>query len=268
MEAVLKATSGTIRSPSMTLHRFYIPPEIWNPDDLQLNESESRHAAEVLRLRPGDAVAVFNGLGTEIHARIQTLGKRSASLVAGEVLNVPLPSVQVLLAQAIPKGKNMDLVLQKAAELGASGIFPLITDRTVVRPPPEEAEEKRDKWQRIVIEACKQCGQNHLPAVHSPQSFSHFLTNLPVTSLRLIAAITPEAAPLHAILPTTAETPRSALILIGPEGDFTPAELHEALKGGFLPVSLGPIILRTETAALAALTLTRYELERRLVQPA
>jgi 16S rRNA (uracil1498-N3)-methyltransferase len=238
----------------MTLHRFYIPPEDWNPDHLELEEAESRHASEVLRLREGDLVSVFNGEGMEIHARLARQAKRSTLLTA--------ESDHPTLAQAIPKGKNMDLVLQKATELGATGILPILTERTVVRLDAAEAADKQDKWQRLVIEACKQCGQNHLPQVHLPQSFESFLTHLPQAELRLIAALTPEARPLHALLPAPSPRPASALLLIGPEGDFTPAELAAALAHGFLPLSLGPLILRTETAALAALSITAYELDR------
>ncbi|MES2468414.1 MAG: 16S rRNA (uracil(1498)-N(3))-methyltransferase [Verrucomicrobiota bacterium] len=246
----------------MTLHRFYIAPEDWNPDHLVLEEAESRHASEVLRLREGDLVSVFNGQGMEIHARLARQAKRSTLLTAESHHPTTPPAIPLLLAQAIPKGKNMDLVLQKATELGATGILPILTERTVVRLDAAEAADKQDKWQRLVIEACKQCGQNHLPRVHLPQCFESFLTHLPEAELRLIAALAPEARPLHGLLPATSTRPASALLVIGPEGDFTPAELSAAVASGFLPLSLGPLILRTETAALAALSITAYELGR------
>ena len=246
----------------MTLHRFYIEPDRWDPARLILDEAESRHASEVLRLREDDLVSVFNGEGDEIHARITQQGKRSTTLAAESHRCHPAPAVRIGLAQAVPKGKNMDLVLQKATELGAARIFPLLTERTVVKLDAAEAADKQEKWQRMVIEACKQCGQNHLPQVHLPQSFESFLTDLPQAELRLIAALTPEARPLHAWLPDPSSRPASALLLIGPEGDFTPVELAAALASGFLPLTLGPLILRTETAALAALTITAYELDR------
>lgn len=248
----------------MTLHRFYIPPDRWNPEDLALDEAESRHASEVLRLREGEKISVFDGRGQEIHARIAALSKRACRLQAETVLPRAAAPVELLLAQAIPKGKNMDLVLQKATELGASGIFPLLTERTVVRLDAAEAADKQEKWQRIVIEACKQCGQNHLPTVHAPATLAHFLTNLPDGApLRLIAALTPDAQPLHRLLEDRPGVPGGAVILIGPEGDFTLAELNAAALMKFLPLSLGSIILRTETAAMAALTITSYELARR-----
>ena len=246
----------------MNLHRFYIGPAVWDPARLVLDEAESRHASEVLRLRVGDLVSVFNGGGDEIHARISQQTRRSTVLSPESVQHTPARPVQLLLAQAIPKGRNMDLVLQKAAELGATGIFPLLTERTVVRLDPAEAADKQDKWQRIVIEACKQCGQNHLPKVHSPQTIGVFLAGAPAPELRLIAALTPEARPLREILPAFPVRPSSAMILIGPEGDFTPAEVAAATTAGFLPLSLGSIVLRTETAAVYSLSILGHELFR------
>ena len=246
----------------MTLHRFYIDPAQWDPAHPVLDEAESRHASEVLRLREGGLISVFNGEGDEIHARIFQQGKRSTLLTAESHHHHPAPAVRIWLAQAIPKGKNMDLVLQKATELGAAGIFPLLTERTVVKLDAAEATDKQEKWQRMVIEACKQCGQNHLPTVHLPQSIGSFLRHVPEAGLRLIAALTPEARPLHEILRSLPDRPRSALILIGPEGDFTPGEVSEAEAAGCLPLSLGPLILRTETAAMHALGITSYELSR------
>ncbi|RYD35539.1 MAG: 16S rRNA (uracil(1498)-N(3))-methyltransferase [Verrucomicrobiaceae bacterium] len=255
----------------MTLHRFYIPPAQWNPSAPVLDEAESRHAAEVLRLKPGDAVSVFNGEGIQAEARISRLGKREVALEITETRSTAPPAARLLLAQAVPKGKNMDLVMQKATELGASGLIPLITERTVVRLSPEEAADKQEKWQRIVIEACKQCGQNFLPQVHRPAGLETFLSSIPSTDLRLVAAIEPGAKSLKTILsdwsnahaPAAAgpdARPSSALVLIGPEGDFTPAELAKIKAAGCQPLTLGPIILRTETAAIYTLSVLAHEL--------
>ncbi len=246
----------------MTLHRFYLDPAAWDPAHLVLDEAESRHASEVLRLREGDLVSVFNGMGDEIHARISQQGKRHTGLTAETHYHHPAPSARLLLAQAIPKGKNMDLVLQKATELGATAIFPLLTERTVVRLDPDEAADKQEKWQRLVIEACKQCGQNHLPMVHLPQAIGPFLQNLPEAGLRLVAALTPHARLLPKILGPLTARPASALVLIGPEGDFTPAETDAAMAAGCQALSLGPLILRTETAAVYALSILRHELSK------
>ena len=247
----------------MTLHRFYMPPGQWNAGHPVLDEAGSHHAAQVLRLREGNVISLFNGQGSEVHARITQIKKRTVLLESGEVLHRPPPLARLTLAQAIPKGKNLDLVLQKATELGASEIIPLITDRTVARPDATETADKQEKWQRIAIEACKQCGQNYLPLVHPPTSFSAFLQSIPPTQLPLIAALEPAARPLQDILASCMERPASALVLIGPEGDFTAGEIAAAKSAGFLPLSLGPIILRTETAAVYCLSILGHELFRR-----
>lgn len=253
----------------MTLHRFYIPPASWNPAGLSLDEAESRHATEVLRLRVGDSVSVFNGEGLQAEAVISRIAKREVALEPGELKRTAAPAARLLLAQAVPKGKNMDLVLQKATELGVSGIIPLISERTVVRLSVAEAADKQEKWQRIVIEACKQCGQNFLPAVSRPVALETFLASLPPVDLPLIAAIESGARSLKSILrdwragksgEAAPPLPSSALILIGPEGDFTPAELAQAKSAGCQPLTLGPIILRTETAAIYTLSILAHEL--------
>jgi 16S rRNA (uracil1498-N3)-methyltransferase len=250
----------------MTIHRFYIPPSQWNPDHLVLDESESHHCVDVLRLRQGDRVVAFNGCGTEVTAEITLLSKREVGLHPLLTHTSPRPAAQVTLAQAIPKGKNMDLVIQKAAELGAAEIVPLISERTVVRLAAGEAADKQEKWQRIAIEACKQCGQNHLPQVQPPLPLDRFFARRPSHDLLLIAAIEPGARRLKELLTEWGalhpgkDRPASVLVLIGPEGDFTPSEVGLAKSHGCLPLSLGPIILRTETAAIYTLSTLAHEL--------
>ncbi len=250
----------------MAIHRFYIPPSHWNPDHLALDEAESHHCVDVLRLRQGDRVVVFNGLGTEVTAEITLLTKREVGLNPLMTQSTAPPAARVTLAQAVPKGKNMDLVIQKAAELGAAEIVPLISERTVVRLDAGEVADKQEKWQRIAIEACKQCGQNHLPQVRTPVPLDRFFQNRPSQELLLIGAIEPGARRLKEILAEwtvlhpAKDRPSSVLVLIGPEGDFTPCEMGLAKSSGCLPLSLGPIILRTETAAIYTLSTLAHEL--------
>jgi len=250
----------------MAIHRFYIPPARWDPDHLALDEAESHHCTDVLRLREGNRVVVFNGTGTEVTAEITLLTKREVGLRPLFTHTTPRPGAAVTLAQAIPKGKNMDLVIQKAAELGASEIVPLISERTVVRLDAAEAADKQEKWQRVAIEACKQCGQNHLPQVHSPVTLDRFFFRRPARDLMIIAAIEPGARRLKELLAEWAVLhpgklkPASVLVLIGPEGDFTPSETGLAKSQGCQPMSLGPIILRTETAAIYSLSTLAHEL--------
>jgi 16S rRNA (uracil1498-N3)-methyltransferase len=247
------------------VHRFYIPPAAWNPDDLRLDEAESHHCLNVLRLQPGDKVVVFDGRGVEATAQVlPESDKRQVRLRAGQTIKTPPLPCRITLAQAIPKGKNMDLIIQKATELGASAIAPLVSERTVARVDDEgDAAAKQAKWQGIVIEAAKQCGQNWLPTVAKPQTPKQFFAGAGKSfDLMLIASLQSGARHLRAWLEEfpPGKTPANALILVGPEGDFTPAEISLALSAGCHPITLGPIVLRTETAAIYCLSVLSYEL--------
>jgi 16S rRNA (uracil1498-N3)-methyltransferase len=246
------------------MHRFYISPENWNPDALSLSGPESHHARDVLRMKRGDRAVLFNGRGREITAEIVDLAGDEVRLRRLQETETPPLRCRVTLGQAIPKGKNMDLIVQKAVEIGAAEIAPLISARTIVDLGPKEAEQKKKKWQQIAIEAAKQCGQNWLPQVHAPRKLKDFFSHAGSFDLRLIGSLQPDAIHLKKILADYADQnrdrPRDVLMLVGPEGDFTPAELGLAKTNGCLPITLGPIILRVETAAIYCLSVLSYEL--------
>ncbi len=248
------------------MHRFYISPENWNAGALTLAGPEAHHARDVLRMRAGDKLVLFNGEGREITAEIADLSGdeiRLRKLHDAETL--PL-QCRIVLGQAIPKGKNMELIMQKAVEIGAAEIAPIISDRTVVQTDSESAAQKQSKWQQVAIEAAKQCGQNWLPRVHTPRKLAELFSMAWEESfeLRLIGSLQPDAQHLKRILADYSREhkhlPRSVLMLIGPEGDFTPAELSLARRHGCQPITLGPIILRVETAAIYCLSILSYEL--------
>jgi 16S rRNA (uracil1498-N3)-methyltransferase len=266
-----------------------------------LTGTEAHHARNVLRLQPGDRVVLFDGRGREATAEITALDSTGLQLhILQEAVTAPLPA-RLTLAQAIPKGKNMDLIVQKSVEIGAAEIFPLISARTVVHLDPESAAQKQAKWQTVALEAAKQCGQNWLPQIHFPRSPDDFFREIesvispfgaeadissgnrndgtataphrtlrsPPTplqfDLRLVGSLQPGARHLKNILADYAETyngkrPATVLMLIGPEGDFTPAEIALARSHGCTPLTLGPIILRVETAAIYCLSILSYEL--------
>ncbi len=234
---------------------------------LRLDAAESHHCLGVLRLQVGDKVVVFNGQGQEATAQITADGTRHEVhlTVLHQARSAPLPC-RITLAQAVPKGKNMDLIVQKATELGAAAIAPLLSERTVTRlEGDEDAAAKQKKWQTVAIEAAKQCGQNWLPTVAAPRGLKEFLAERPAFDLLLIASLQPEARHLRPILEEytgshDGQRPASALILVGPEGDFTPAEISLAKSFGCRPITLGPIVLRTETAAIYCLSVLSYEL--------
>ena len=247
------------------MHRFYIPAERWNSEALVLSEAESHHCLTVLRLGEGDKVVAFDGRGSELSTSIESAAKGAVRLAPGPVQKSPELRARIALGQAVPKGKNMDLIIEKATELGVAEIHPLLSERTVIKLDPEEKSRKREKWQRIAIEACKQSGQNFLPSVSEPQTPEHFFAGgrLPY-ELLVIASLQPGSRHLKTILAEHEEhvggRPASALVLIGPEGDYTPAEVNLAQNGGCLPMTLGPIVLRTETAAIYSLSVLAYEL--------
>ena len=243
--------------------RFYIPPHAWNPDKLALDDGETHHALGVLRMQAGARATVFNGLGAEATVELARVEKGRVVLQKiSEGKTAPL-ACEIVLGQAIPKGKNMDLIVEKAVELGAAAIVPLMSERTIVRADAGEALGKREKWQRTAVEAAKQCGQNWLPRVHTPVTPKDFFAAGERFDLMLIASLQPDARPIKEVLAEAgAGRPRRVLILVGPEGDFTPAEVGLAKSHGCRPVTLGPIILRTETAAIYCLSVLGHELFR------
>ncbi len=244
--------------------RFYIPPERWNSERLELGEEEAHHALHVLRMKAGDRAVVFNGRGTHATVEIAAANKRSVELKALQIVEAAPQRCRITLGQAIPKGKNMDLIVQKATELGAAAIVPLLSERTVIQYEAGEGAKKRGKWQEVAIEAAKQCGQNWLPEIHLPQSPKDFFQGNPKFDLMLIASLQPDSLHFKKVLEEyiagQKKKPAKVLILVGPEGDFTPAEISLAKSGGCRPITLGPIVLRTETAAIYCLSILGYEL--------
>src|SRR5436853_3003719 len=182
------------------MHRFYIAPEHWNPDALKLSESEAHHARDVLRMKRGDRAVLFNGRGREITAEIVDLAGDEIRLRRLQETETPPLRCRITLGQAIPKGKNMDLIVQKAVEIGAAEIAPLISERTIVDLDAKEAEQKQAKWQQIAIEAAKQCGQNWLPTIQTPRKLRDFFTNQSSHDLRLIGSLQPDAIHLKQVL--------------------------------------------------------------------
>jgi 16S rRNA (uracil1498-N3)-methyltransferase len=246
------------------MHRFYIASEQWQPDALVLTGSEAHHCRNVLRLEPTDKVVVFNGEGREITAEILPGDTADIHLRKLHDAQTPQLRCRITLGQAIPKGKNMDLIVQKAVEIGAAEIAPILSDRTVVRLDEESAASKQAKWQTVAIEAAKQCGQNWLPQVQTPQTLTQFFKEHRRFDLQLIGSLQSDAVHLKKILEQFSaehgDRPRNVLMLVGPEGDFTPAELSLARSQGCRPITLGPIVLRVETASIYCLSILSYEL--------
>lgn len=236
--------------------RFFLPPAAWSANP-SLTGEEARHCAQVLRAAPGDMVEVFDGHGRRAQARVARVARDRVELELGAAVCAPAGGPQVVLWQAVPKGKTMDLVVQKAVELGAAAVQPVLTTHTVVRLDEDDGPRKAEKWQRVALEACKQCGQDVLPFVHQPESLERAIASAPRAALRLIASLAPGSLPMRDCLPDA--PPASVDVLIGPEGDFTQAETELALAAGFVPVSLGHTVLRAETAAFFCLAALRFQ---------
>lgn len=243
------------------MHRCYCPNASLS-GRLTLEGEEAHHALRVMRMRPGELCEVFDGKGNAAVAKLLSAQGSRMELDVQRPLP-PLPRVaDITLALAIPKGSHMELIVQKAVEMGVSRLIPLVTERTIVRLKAGEGSHKADKWRRTALEACKQCGVNQLPTVEDPCSYKDFLRRSDLSDLRLQCAIVPHARPLRTLLERGRDAGQQAVtLLIGPEGDFTPTEYEQAEQAGFAPASLGPIILRVETAVFMAVAAARYALD-------
>ena len=235
------------------MHRFYADAASVTPGaEVALSPEESRHLTQVLRLKAGDPAQLICG-GRRWQAEVARADANRAVLRAGTLLPATEPALRVTLFQGLPKGDKMELIIQKAVELGVSGIVPVAMQRSVVRLSAADGEKKRERWQRIAREACKQSGRSEEPAVALPCPLSRLAGLLSDHDAVLVPweeADNLSLTGFHAQHPQA----RSIALIIGPEGGIDPAEIALLRESGALPVTLGPRILRTETAGLAALS--------------
>ena len=241
------------------MKRYYSP----SLDRGLLDAEQSHHCVQVMRQAVGDLFAVFDGQGVEAKARITEIARDQVKFQILAKASSPRATHPVWLAQALTKPKSMDMIFQKATELGVSELAPLQSDHSVAQIDDEKADAKVEKWKKLTIEAAKQCGQNWLPVVHPPAAPKDFIAGIPKGAVKLIASLQTEAKPLKSVLREQLQGLKPGapiVIMIGPEGDFTPAEIGQARAAGFAPVSLGKIILRAETAAFFVLSAIAYEL--------
>jgi 16S rRNA (uracil1498-N3)-methyltransferase len=234
------------------LIRIYFSGELQAGRQCVLPLPQAHHAVRVLRLKAGDTVVLFNGDGAEYAAVIVDAGRDRLALDVTARAAVDRESLlAVTLAQAVSGGERMDYTVQKAVELGAAVIQPLIAERSVVRLQGERAAKRAEHWQAVVVASCEQCGRNRLPRVLPLLPIDAYLAGQAARrdgELRLM--LSPRSTRgLHDL-----ERPAGAIVLLaGPEGGFSPPEEHAAERAGFVPARLGPRVLRTETAAIAAL---------------
>ena len=235
-------------------------PRIYHPETLQpgqalaLTPEGARHV-QVLRLQPGDALTLFGdpAAGGEWAATVLRMGRSSVEVQVGAHHAVDrAPARAVHLAVGMPANERMDWLVEKATELGVASIQPLMTERTVLRLKGERADKKQAHWQAVAVSACEQCGGNRVPVVHPVRTLDDWLRQAPPAAggWRGVLSLADGSQPLRAVVPA-GEAP--VWLVHGPEGGLSPAEEHVLLAQGFQPVTLGPRVLRAETAAIAAL---------------
>lgn len=232
--------------------RLFVSGPLINGEVRDIGGDGARYLGRVLRARIGDRLTVFNGQGDEHEATIRQIGKDIVTLEIGERRHPETESpLTVHLAQGISRGERMDFVVQKATELGVTRITPVLTEYGMVRLDSRRADKRRKHWEQVAVSACEQCGRTRLPLIDAPIALKEWLGQKPaeVDVDLILKPGAPES--LAAIAPT----PTKACVLIGPEGGFSDTEYEDARVAGFHAVSLGPRILRTETAAIAAVAL-------------
>ncbi len=232
--------------------RLYIGGRYGPGSDLGLDADRARYLTRVLRLRVGDALFVFNGDGDEFRATMLRAGKSNATLRIDERTDARTESdLRVHLVQGISRGERMDFVVQKATELGVKRITPVLTEYGVVKLDAGRALKRRDHWQKVAASACEQSGRVRLPLVDAPVTLKEWFGAAPANVDSQLILKPGAELPLTAV----AAPPTKVCLLIGPEGGFSDNEYEDADVAGFRPVAIGPRILRTETAAVAAIAI-------------
>ncbi len=245
--------------------RSFCQPTELEPERIRLNKDESHHLISVNRARKGDTIIAFDGNGNEWECICTEADRDAAVLEVQTHQKTSRAPFSITLAQALPKGKTMDVIIRKATEIGTTHILPLQSERTQVHFKGEREDAKLEKWKTSAIEAAKQCGNPFLPQIHPIQSVSELITKTDVSyDLKLIGSLYPEARSLKKVLDQHRSDhqspPKNVIWMIGPEGDFSPEEMQQALHAGFKPITMGPLVLRSETAATYALSVLSYEL--------
>ena len=234
---------------ALRLTRLYVPGPLAAAGEVQLPESAAAHVSRVLRLRPGDPLLLFDGSGADFRAELATAGgSRARVRVLEQVPGLAESPLRVTLVQAVSRGERMDWTLQKATELGVRRIRPVFSTRSVVRLDGGQAERRLRHWEAVVASACEQCGRSVLPVVEPPVDLARHLAEPPGAAARLLLGPrSPDTLAARAAGLADVE------LLIGPEGGLDEAETGAALAAGYSAVRLGPRVLRTETAGIAAL---------------
>ncbi len=245
------------------MHRVFIDPTLATSDVIDLSERESHHLARVLRVREGEIVEGLDGCGHRVLAKVDTITKNSVTLRVQKFQKCEAMVPKISLFQAIPKGKNMEWIVEKATELGIYQIIPILSERTEVRPDKEARGRKVKKWVATAIDSIKQCGSPWLPLITEPLDISSALAISSGIDLSMVATFAKDARHPRLLMDEFAriqgKRPQAMAVWIGPEGDFTDPELTLIRRSGVHPITLGSLVLRAETAAIYSLSVLRYE---------
>ena len=234
----------------MSISRIFQPISLQEGRTIDLDESASHHLGRVLRAKIGDKLIIFNGEGGEFEAVITQIDKKKVTTKIENFIPREAESpLKLTLAQGISRGEKMDYTIQKAVELGVERIIPLFTERGTVKLDADRKEKRQQHWQSIVVSACEQSGRNKVPEVIPPQNFLNWLPTIQADYCFVLDPVA--SSKLNKI---SLKNNNEIVLLIGPEGGLSEKEIALASQKGFLPLNLGPRILRTETAALAAIT--------------
>jgi len=240
------------------MSRFYIPHESIRGRMIVVSGEEAHHIIDVMRLKPNDRVVTFDATGKEYIGVIKEVAKKSLVIDITEEKEVAAKSgAKITLIQAVPKKNKMDYIVEKATELGVSGIMPVFTERTIPKWDKRKMAFQAERWRKIAREASKQCGRADIPKVEEMTYFTAITGNFSGCDQALVAALSDKAVPMKAAL--KGPRPHNVAVAIGPEGDFTDEEIEAAVSAGFKVINLGPRVLKSDTAGLAALAVLNYE---------
>ncbi len=240
------------------MYRFYCPIELSHKTHLSICKKdfprEFHHLKNVLRLKKGCVIRVFNGKGEETIGKIHSISANTTEILITDYMLEKRKKIPITLACAVPKRSKFDLILEKCSELDVDKIVPLITQHTEWKNPHQRFKKKNNHYREIMVAAAKQCGRKWLPEICMPQSFTKTIESIPKGHLSLIAVTSGDRMPLITAINTTLSFNHhnGVVIFIGPEGDFSNEEISLAISKGCIPVSLGKNILRVETAAILA----------------
>lgn len=245
------------------MQRYFVEPDLFSEDEISIIGDDVHHIVNVMRAKEGENILVSNGAGRSALAKLVALSPKEVKAQVVELLEEQgeLP-IRITIGQGLPKGEKMEWILQKGTELGAYSFFPFSSERTIVKLDAKKEAKKLERWRKIVKEAAEQSHRAVLPAILPPVSFREAIKASSAFARCAIAYEKEGGTTLHHVLEEL-KADDTLLVLIGPEGGFTPEEVGLAESNGFLPISLGPRILRTETASQYVLACASYQFERK-----